>query len=587
VVNQLNAVEHVPTRRLFNPTDEQRAILNHEGNCVIAAGPGSGKTTILSHKITQVLEESRMYQGVAAISFTNKASNELASKIHKHCKDTKHSFFGTMDSFYISNFIIPFGKRYFGVPNERLVITKLTETNETKREVAQIKAISQAITSIIRRYEHVSLEELSKQGIQPILELQESHLSFLQEKYQSGFLDLRLVAGIANLIFLSSAVCRRYIRSRYTHLMIDEFQDSGYEQYQLFKRIAETGVICWAVGDPNQFLYRFLKRDPIYLTSLFDHPNFTTFPMTVNHRSHPSINYYSQKLLGYEHEPPKENRVFYHFVEGNEVDIGRWFNDNVELIKQTFGVEDNFEIGIVARKDITLELFAQGLNIPYKFYRKTPLDEDQTPTGRTLYHLLCMSFDNRQSVTAFVEDKFGTDSLRNLGFIRQLKKLIQDFKGLVKAYQEDEHQDDIEKIEFLFREISEYLHPNVSSLDQTIHNLQEILSNPRNLDNFIPAKKDEIQLMNIHKSKGLEFDFVLHLDLYQTIIPSAGWVIDGKEEDLIDSLNLHYVAVTRAKKGIILVSSSHRFQQRTGRFIPADVSEFINAEQIETWKYNG
>lgn len=100
MVNQLNAEEHAPTRRLFNPTDEQRAILNHEGNCVIAAGPGSGKTTILSHKITQVLEEARMYQGVAAISFTNKASNELASKIHKLCKDTKHSFFGTMDSFY-------------------------------------------------------------------------------------------------------------------------------------------------------------------------------------------------------------------------------------------------------------------------------------------------------------------------------------------------------------------------------------------------------------------------------------------------------------------------------------------------------
>lgn len=53
-------------------------------------------------------------------------------------------------------------------------------------------------------------------------------------------------------------------------------------------------------------------------------------------------------------------------------------------------------------------------------------------------------------------------------------------------------------------------------------------------------------------SKGLVFDFVLHLDLYQTIIPSAGWVIDGKEEDLIDSLNLHDVAVIRAKKGFLL-----------------------------------
>ncbi|WP_144612336.1 UvrD-helicase domain-containing protein [Bacillus cereus] len=580
MVNQFNIEEDSSINGNFNPTDEQSAILRHEGNCVIAAGPGSGKTTILSHKIKQILERGKIYQGIAAISFTNKASSELASKTYKLCKNTKHSFFGTIDSFYISNIIIPFGKRYFGFPSEHLVVTKTPLTDETRHEVENI---SQAVTSLIQRYEHVSLEELSQQTISPILELEEEHMIFLKERYQAGFLDLRLVPGIANLIFLSSSVCRRYISSRYTHLLIDEFQDSGYEQYQLFKRIADAGVISWAVGDQNQFLYRFLERSPMYLRELFNHPNFTTLPMSENHRSHPSINCYAQRLLGYEIEIPEENKVFYHFVEGNEVDIGRWFNENIDLIKQTFGIENNVEIGILARKDITLGLFMQGLEVPYKFYRKTPLDEDHTPTGKTLYHLLCMSFDQKQSVTSFVENQFGADSLRNFGFIRQLKKMIQEFKRLVQAYQEGEHQD-IEGIEGTFRQISEYLHPNAESLEQTIQNIQEIFSNPRNLEGFIPAKKDEIQLMNIHKSKGLEFDFVLHLDLYQTIIPSGGWVIQGNDEELMDSLNLHYVAVTRAKKGIILVSSSRRFQTSSGEFIRAHVSEFITEEHLEIWE---
>ncbi|PFI96199.1 hypothetical protein COI88_28705 [Bacillus cereus] len=582
MVNLPNTDSHFMGRRPFTPTDEQRDILQYEGNFVIAAGPGSGKTTVLSHKIKQVLEHARIYQGVAAVSFTNKASNELFNRVQKICKDTKQSFFGTMDSFYISNIIIPFANRYLGNPPENLIITQTPERGDTRLEVLEIKAIIQAITSLIRGYEGVSLQELQEQEIPPILQLPTRHLQFLRERYERGNLDLRFVPGLANLIILSSSVCQRYIYSRYTHLIIDEFQDSGYEQYQLFMRIIEVGVTGWAVGDHNQFLYRFLDKDPTYLINLFDDRRFATFPMSENQRSHPSINHYARSLLANMEEQPVERRVFFHFVEGEERNIGMWFSENLEQIKQYFGVTENAAIGVLAKKYDTLAWFGSRLQVPFKYYQKLLIDTDQTTTGKILHRLLTLAFDKRQSIASFVEDYMGRGVFKEHRLIKHCKELIRVWKETIVSFYNEEH-DDRERIEAVFREISEFLYPNADSLEQTVINLQQVLSNLRYLENFIPAKSDEVQLMTIHKSKGLEFDVVLHLDLYQYIIPSYGWIKHENIQEYRDSLNLHYVAVTRARKGVILASSSHRMGN-SGQPIPADVSEFILYELVETWQ---
>ena len=80
---------------------------------------------------------------------------------------------------------------------------------------------------------------------------------------------------------------------------------------------------------------------------------------------------------------------------------------------------------------------------------------------------------------------------------------------------------------------------------------------------FKPALSDEVQIMTIHKSKGLEFDVVFHLDLYEWILPAkrigeeGGWdnqFYPSKEQDI----NLHYVGISRAKQACFLCSSTKR-----------------------------
>ncbi|MEK7070828.1 MAG: 3'-5' exonuclease, partial [Patescibacteria group bacterium] len=82
------------------------------------------------------------------------------------------------------------------------------------------------------------------------------------------------------------------------------------------------------------------------------------------------------------------------------------------------------------------------------------------------------------------------------------------------------------------------------------------------------------QLMTIHKSKGLEFSVVFHLDLYQWIIPSGKAIAEKDQEELIQSLNLHYVGITRAKDVCVLCTSTKRHNYEN-RILSADPSEFL------------
>ncbi len=74
---------------MYNPTPQQQDILDCYENCVVIAGPGSGKTSTISHKICSVVKSLRWYEGISAISYTNKASGELKAKTITLCQDLK------------------------------------------------------------------------------------------------------------------------------------------------------------------------------------------------------------------------------------------------------------------------------------------------------------------------------------------------------------------------------------------------------------------------------------------------------------------------------------------------------------------
>jgi len=117
----------------FAPTPEQLPAIEYDQNLVAIATPGSGKTFVLSRKIQRILKNLSSYKGVIAISYTNKASDELKHRAVGTGIDLKSSFFGTIDKFCIGEVIIPFLCHVWGKPAAELDILRIRDLPDEER----------------------------------------------------------------------------------------------------------------------------------------------------------------------------------------------------------------------------------------------------------------------------------------------------------------------------------------------------------------------------------------------------------------------------------------------------------------------
>ena len=226
-------------------TEQQNLILEYNGNSVVIAAPGSGKTFVLSHKIKNNLKSLLEHQGIIAISYTNKASNELKARSLSNGENPKCSFFGTIDRFNLSEIIIPFAKYLFGIPKNEIKVTKLTSLSDEERENFQWF------------HRNIGLKKLDNEAI---------HV--LKKFFVNGVVLIETIGLFANYVFSNSIACQNYIKARYRFIYIDEYQDAGYEQHQIFLKIMNLDVVAIAVGDLNQSIYAFSGKDSQYLNEL-------------------------------------------------------------------------------------------------------------------------------------------------------------------------------------------------------------------------------------------------------------------------------------------------------------------------------
>ena len=99
----------------FALSQEQRNAIACPDHMVVVARPGSGKTTVVAQKVRNCLSPMRPYQGIIAISYTNKASVELERRCKAEAFDVKRSFFGTIDDFCLREIIYPFARHVMTV----------------------------------------------------------------------------------------------------------------------------------------------------------------------------------------------------------------------------------------------------------------------------------------------------------------------------------------------------------------------------------------------------------------------------------------------------------------------------------------
>lgn len=533
----------------FVPTPEQERAIEYDGDMVITACPGSGKTTVVKEKIRNVVAGLPDYKGVAAITFTKKASKELEKRCKQDAHDTKQSFFGTIDSFCLKEIIIPFLSRIWGGNPESCKI---------------IKRLSDPYARFLEQeYRAPTVEEIvNDQGFRRL--------------YDSGILWMNSFAALALHVLSSTVSAQRYIRARYSYIFVDEYQDSSNAQHQLLINLMELGLTTVVVGDVSQSIYEFRGGNPELLNSLRDDSeHLEHFEINVNYRSHPSIVNYASRLIdsNFELMPYNEIRVFRRVIEGNLTNaaqkISGWISEWIG--GGEWDIERAADVAILARKERSLRLLAEGLEVNYRMYSGTPLDEIGSDCSGFYASLLGFKYGLISTIQELITTEFGhvIDHYSGLGTLRRSIASIREL---------DEPDDLIVK----FRELAYLLDIEVEQSSEDA--VREVLRHEEFVKQFRPLNEDEVQVMTLHKAKGLEFRVVFHFDLEDWSFPFKE-VIGGDWDNprypsLEQDTNLHYVGITRAENCCILIRTTLR-QNRHGNFKQSAPSYFFNLPQLE------
>jgi len=286
----------------------QWAAYESTGNCIVLAGPGSGKTKVLTTKLARMLEEDvSAPRGIVCMTYSSECARELTKRLARlGVRSHRNLFVGTVHSFCLQAIVLPYA-HLAGMH----VPTPLTVATSAVKDKAFADALEQVISSDenpaywrtrCEAYRRTVLDRKS-----PAWRGKDGDASRVIERYEQllhdgGSIDfddmmllgLRLVEGFSWV--------RKAIRARYPIVVIDEYQDLGVPLHRLVLSLCfhkdESNSRLFAVGDPDQSIYGFAGAQPELLRKLSEHDDVEPVRLQLNYRSRSEIVRGGEAALG-------------------------------------------------------------------------------------------------------------------------------------------------------------------------------------------------------------------------------------------------------------------------------------------------
>ena len=376
--------------------DVQRgAVTTTEGPVLVVAGPGSGKTRVLTFRIAHLIEKGVAPWEIIALTFTNKAAREMKDRIEKVVgtkaqrvwAGTFHSIFarllrGEADKIgYPSNFTI-----YDSDDSKSLIKNIIKELNLSKdqyNENAILTRISSAKSNLIppSAYEkNAELMAQDKQTKRPFL--YKIYAEYVARCKRAGVMDFDdLLYQLYILLHQNPDVADKY-RQRFRYLMVDEFQDTNYLQYSIVKKLVlypnSPQNIC-VVGDDAQSIYAFRGAtiDNI-LDFKKDFNDLKTFKLEQNYRSTQHIVEAANQVISH-NKRQIQKTIWTSKIDGQKIKILKTQSDQEEAKRIADLIEEqknryhlkNIDFAILYRTNAQSRPFEESLrrmNIPYRVY---------------------------------------------------------------------------------------------------------------------------------------------------------------------------------------------------------------------------
>ena len=620
------------------------------GNKLILAGAGSGKTRVLTCRVAELINTFDVRPSdILALTFTNKASNEMKQRLEKLLKISSYGlWFGTFHGICRRLLKIHWKEagisEYFTIldsQDQLRIIKRVMKSKNLDDNLYDPKALQSFINSQKdkgKRHKDVNNDD------DKYIEIYKEYEDACRQTNSVDFADLIL---LTYEMFKNNPQILNYYNKRFQNIMVDEFQDTNTLQFNLLKLLNGNTGSLYAVGDDDQSIYGWRgarSRNIQFFKDEFK--NVEIFKLEQNYRSTNKILSVANNLISNNKERLGKN-LWTDSAGGDPVYLYEAYNgdDESSFIAQKIQElvlhgHKRSEIALLYRSNFLSRRLEEELNsrsIPYKiyggfrFFERSEVKDviaylriavntsddsafertvNNPPRGlgeKTIQVIREYAKNNSLSMWDTINqiEKTGISGARAINSFASYANIIRE---LIEKLNDLDLKSLIEKVINLST-LNQYyeLKKNEESLSKQ-ENLEELLSTAErfyqnNMDSenilgdFLDNASleagdlqsnphdDPVQLMTIHSAKGLEFPVVFLTGMDEGIFPNENRNL--KKGFLEEERRLCYVAITRAMKTLYITHANMRYMHGNNNFlIPSRFINEIDDDLLESIKSN-
>ena len=588
-------------KKMIPSPAQQEAICFGAGTMLVLAGPGSGKTAVITQRIRYLVEERHITPSdILTITFTKAAALEMKQRACQICRGAENAVFGTFHSVFFQ--IIRSSSKFqnYSIMTEQQKLQILRPLLKGKKlDCVQMSSFCEQFLSDLSFYKNTGREREEKAGQNQAeqMQLHELRQAYEQCCRKRWLLDFDDILIYCHRLLTEDSGLRDRWENRFRYILIDEFQDINDVQYQIIKLLSANYENLFVVGDDDQAIYSFRGADPSYMHRfLEDYPKSRQVKLNINYRCGDRILALAARSIA--HNKYRFEKEIKAGNSGENRVIATCFQNRAEelsfLTEEIMTHRNEGLTAILVRTNRMAEQVSEACfrrQIPYQMREKKQDFYAQKCVVEVLSVIRFVAEGrNRSDFMAFMN--------KPVRYINRemLQKETVDLWALLEEYREDPEQyriiqklqQDLAMVEMLdpfgaisyIRKVMQYdccLSPGETGekekeiLDELLERCREFHSHTAFLAHIAAyrskleqesnrkqpeadqgnAKRNPVQIMTYHGSKGLEFDTVFLPFLNSGDVPHGR---NLSTMELEEERRLFYVAVTRAKKSLYLSS---------------------------------
>lgn len=574
---------------------QKQAVTVQEGPVLVIAGPGSGKTRCLTHRIAYLIQQGVPANDILAVTFTNKAAQEMRERVrillsvsgrtplpeigtfHAVCLRILRNEIDKLNNFgYRRNFVIYDEADQLSLIKQTLKDLQINP-DQFKPGIVR-ETISRAKDELI---DHQAYQEQSQEYFpKTIAKVYRTYQGSLEKANALDFDDLIMLT--VRLFQSQPALLEKY-QARWRYFLVDEAHDTNLAQYQLTKLLAQKNKNLWFIADTDQSIYSWRGADFRNILNFEkNYPEAKIIFLEQNYRSTKNILEVGEQIIN-KNLQRKEKKLWTKNPIGQPIYVVETANE---------GEEGNFVVGEISEMLHDSSFKFQDIAILYRTNAQSRAIEEAFLKANFPYKIVgTVRFYDRKEIKdilAYLKLIINPNDLvsyqriinippRGIGKVawqKQSGRQFDDFRQLINDFRSASQKKSLtDLIDFIIKKINyeKHLRDGQEEGERRWENIQELFtvaSQYNDLERFledvsllsnhdeVETNKNLVNLMTLHCAKGLEFPVVFIIGFEEGIFPHSKSYLNP--EQMEEERRLCYVGITRAKQKAYLTFARQR-----------------------------